>query len=353
MADLGALAKIPGYGAYVARTQMNENAGLQDLQQIGALMQLQNQMQAQKAKQQTLARQQQYQTALSGLGPNPDQAALIRLASQYASPDDVLKIHQGSLDRQAGLDAKKDADRIRLEQQAQQNEMMHQFRVSQTRNAEERNAEIARHNRAMEGLQAEFRRAGLQTRREQQVTAFANEIQQNKLPNLSASLTSANDLLRKYEGQQDIPGLGVVEGSKWIPGFMRSKEGANVKSALQAVSNDLLNLYSGLAVTVPESERRELEMMATGNFSEANFKDAWQRTVNRYNTVIGNMGASVSPEILGEYQGRPGAMSLKPLTPAFAGETTKPGTSNYKEGQTATGPGGKKIIFRGGKWQPM
>jgi hypothetical protein len=48
MADLGALAKIPGYGAYVARTQMNEQQGLQDMQQASALLNLQQQMRAQQ-----------------------------------------------------------------------------------------------------------------------------------------------------------------------------------------------------------------------------------------------------------------------------------------------------------------
>jgi small-conductance mechanosensitive channel len=221
--------------------------------------------------------------------------------------------------------------------------MMHQWRLGQAKTAEERNAEIARHNQASEAFQAqlaqsnqELRKLGLQIQQQGQqlqilrhdeqrqraqegnVTKFANELQQNKIPNLSASITSLNNTLNQYEGKDDIPGVGVIEGSKLIPGFMRSREAANVKSALQAVSNDLLNLYSGLAVTLPESERRELEMMANGQFTEANFKDAWQRTVNRYNSVLGNMAASVSGDVIKEYEGRPGAMSLKPLVPAFS-----------------------------------
>jgi hypothetical protein len=52
MADLSALANIPGYGAYVARKQMNEQQGVQDLQQIGSLLQLQQAVQAQRDQQQ-------------------------------------------------------------------------------------------------------------------------------------------------------------------------------------------------------------------------------------------------------------------------------------------------------------
>ncbi len=37
----------------------------------------------------------------------------------------------------------------------------------------------------------------------------------------------------------------------------------------------------------------------------------------------------------------------------IGGGGVKPGASKYAEGQTATGPGGKKMIFKGGAWQPM
>lgn len=36
-----------------------------------------------------------------------------------------------------------------------------------------------------------------------------------------------------------------------------------------------------------------------------------------------------------------------------SGGDSKPKNSKYQEGQTATGPGGKKLIFKGGKWQPL
>jgi hypothetical protein len=36
-----------------------------------------------------------------------------------------------------------------------------------------------------------------------------------------------------------------------------------------------------------------------------------------------------------------------------AGGGEKPRGDQYAEGQTATGPGGKKLVFKGGKWVPL
>jgi len=51
---------------------------------------------------------------------------------------------------------------------------------------------------------------------------------------------------------------------------------------------------------------------------------------------------------------RPGAGSSAPATlapAAVSAPATQP--SKYREGQTATGPGGQRLIFRGGQWQPL
>lgn len=171
-------------------------------------------------------------------------------------------------------------------------------------------------------MQGDRQRAELERNLDKRVTSFANELQQNKIPALSASITTANDILKNYEGK-DIPGLGLFVGSKRVPDAMRSEEAKAVRSALQAVSNDLLNLYSGLAVTLPEAERRELEEMKNGDFTSEDFKNAWPRIVNRYNTVVGNLSAGAGQEVLKEYQSRPGAMRLDALEAAFKNKPKK------------------------------
>ena len=52
MPNLNSLANIPGYGAFVSKRQMNEQAGIQDLQEQSLLMGLKQKMQAQQQEQQ-------------------------------------------------------------------------------------------------------------------------------------------------------------------------------------------------------------------------------------------------------------------------------------------------------------
>ena len=52
MPTLSSLANIPGYGAYVAKREMNDQQGMQDLQQASALLQLRNAIQGQQQEQQ-------------------------------------------------------------------------------------------------------------------------------------------------------------------------------------------------------------------------------------------------------------------------------------------------------------
>jgi hypothetical protein len=70
MPNLSALANIPGYGAYVAKRQMNEQAGMQDLQQMGALMSIQQKMQEQKTAREDLERGNAMRAEIEALPPN-------------------------------------------------------------------------------------------------------------------------------------------------------------------------------------------------------------------------------------------------------------------------------------------
>lgn len=101
----GVLANIPGLGGYLAKRQMNEQAPMQDLQQLGALAQLQAQSQAMQKAEQAAAQERQMRAELEALGPNPDQNALMRVASKYAPAQAILTSQTSSLDRQAARDA--------------------------------------------------------------------------------------------------------------------------------------------------------------------------------------------------------------------------------------------------------
>lgn len=173
---------IPFYGAYVERTrqnqQDNERGETQALQQFGALSQLQAQMQTQQKAREAAQREQAMRQEVAALGPNPDQAALVGVMSKYAAPDDVLKVHQGSLDRQLQRDAlaaaakervdgqkELQAERLRqdlqmgtakLEQDAKFQTQMHEWRLANSKTDADRLAETTRHNKSMEGIQGQL-----------------------------------------------------------------------------------------------------------------------------------------------------------------------------------------------------
>jgi hypothetical protein len=69
MADLSVLANIPGLGGYLAKKQMNDQQGMQELQQAGSLMQLQQRMMEQKQAQEQIQRNEALRTAIAALPP--------------------------------------------------------------------------------------------------------------------------------------------------------------------------------------------------------------------------------------------------------------------------------------------
>jgi hypothetical protein len=137
-----------------------------------------------------------------------------------------------------------------------------------------------------------------------------------KIPLLDTTITTLNNTMRQYsDAGKPLPGMGYAKN---LPGagILLSPEGKVVKSQLQAVANDLLVMYSGLAVTVPESERRSLEMMTSGKFSEADFRKAWPEVVQRYNSVRGAILGRAPRNIQERYfQQNPNGGSPDPIMP--------------------------------------
>jgi hypothetical protein len=306
----------------VYRTVEAENMQQNDPTRLLHIQQLQNEV---------LFRQ-----GIQKLGPSPKPDDIANLAMQFGKPEVATTI----------LNHKEaNATRLQLAHDTIQQRMdaLQQRAEDQTLNRQSREA-IAAQTAALReqqlGLSNEMRRMGLDLRsqnldlrnqmfentQEQQLqnqtTKFANTLQQNKVPQLASSMTSANDLLKKYEGGS-IPGFGAVSGSSAVPNLLRGEEAKNVRSAVQGVTNDLLNMYSGLAVTLPESERRSLEQMNRGDFTEADFRNAWPRVVNRFNSVMGSLKAGANPKAVEKYQSQPGAIRLEPITAAFGKSETQ------------------------------
>jgi hypothetical protein len=146
-------------GFYGAQDRVRQQ-GMDELRQVGSLVSLQSLLQDQARKQQVAQRGAQYRAAI-GAATTPEEA--ISVATKFAGPDDVLKIHQGSLDRKAqteanmqrsaeALQARQDMFNAQLENRRMQEQWMHQFRLSQLKNDQDRAAETTRHNRMMEEI---------------------------------------------------------------------------------------------------------------------------------------------------------------------------------------------------------
>lgn len=195
-----------------------------------------------------------------------------------------------------------------------------------------------------EGMQAE-RESRTQERRDKEINAdvstLANRLDQAKVPAVGASIRNLNETLAKYT-PQDVPGVGYTKNLP-LATIMLSPEGKAVKSSISAVANDLMAMYSGLAVTLPEAERRALEEMRDGKFSAQDFYTAWPRVVARYNQVSGNIAAGVQPEAVQRYSSRPGAVNLAPVMPT-QGRGKDP-AAPFAPGATATPPAGGVIDF--------
>lgn len=126
------LASIPGMAGYYAKDQLNREQTAGDLQQIGALSQLQAQMQ--NRQRQEAARQ-----ALSGLGPDATEDQRVQaLLPHIGDPDKIAGILQNASLRKAQQEQTKQLAMTRLQQQASQHLDNLAVKVRNATTAEER-----------------------------------------------------------------------------------------------------------------------------------------------------------------------------------------------------------------------
>lgn len=360
------LASIPGYGGYIAKRQMNEGQPMQEINQAGALVGLQQKMEAaKKAK--------AFETEVAALGENPDQGTLAQLAAKYATPHDVITTQQRSLDRQATTEATRASREATLAQAAQTATQTHEFRMSQAKTAEERTAETARHHTAMEGLQREIAQlrvdagrtkppAGYRMKSDGNLEAIPGGPADTKLlgafnadtANIESSTSGLNRMATSANELLNHPGLPSITGMRGaipnIPGTQAADAQAKLENLKSQVGFSVLQAMRDASktggalgnVSDAEGKRLEANLAALQNAqSLEQFKtelgkiltftsEAKDRLRSAYNLKHGDRPTGGAP-------GAPGA----------------PAAPQFREGQTATGPGGQKIIFKGGQWQPV
>jgi hypothetical protein len=155
MPDLNSvLASIPGYGAYIAKRQMNEQQPLQGMQQAGMLVGLQEKLREQ-------ARRQAFEKDIAAIGPEATQEQLAQIAIKHGTPADVLKTQQSSLDRKSALEVARENKAAALVQAKATAEQMHEARMARITGDAEKRVETARHNAEMERLRLEIAKIGM------------------------------------------------------------------------------------------------------------------------------------------------------------------------------------------------
>ena len=94
---MATLGLPPGpLAAYLGVRNANDEAGLNTIQQgVG--------IQGILAKINAARKENAFRSELNTLGPNPDQSALVQLASKYAAPKDILNYQTSSMDNKAKL----------------------------------------------------------------------------------------------------------------------------------------------------------------------------------------------------------------------------------------------------------
>lgn len=226
-------------------------------------------------------------------GSSIDAAKQIELA-QAAGRDAETGRHNSETEKQTVIRDKNTAD----------------YQTGMLRNAGNVLAETKANNLRVDARSREATEAARGNRLDSETQALAKFVDSNALPNLITSASALDATITKYSGARDMPGVGMVDANK--PAWLQSEEGKRVRSQIQAVSNDLLKLYSGGAVTANESERRATEMMASGAFNEADLRNAWPLVKGRIDTAIQNVKGGFSPEAIGTYEKR-GGIRIAPI----------------------------------------
>ena len=117
---------------------------------------------------------------------------------------------------------------------------------------------------------------------------------------------------RKPDGTTvSIPGLGR---ENFLSPLVRSEQGNVNRQKVQKFANAVLRAQAGLSQTLSEQERVDLELMASGKFTQKEFERAWPATISKLNTQLGNLRAGVPKRALEEYKTR-GGPALDDVTP--------------------------------------
>lgn len=207
-----------------------------------------------------------------------------------------------------------DTARERIAAQRAQSELQNQMRLM--------GLDLQRQGLAMRGdsvaLQRMLAGQAVNDRKEKSINEGTQKLskQSEDLTNLVSGVRELTGALAPYLATgKNIPGVGYGTNISALgldlSGALIGKEGKANRSLVRNVSNELLRLASGQAVTIGETERQNLALMATGNYSEQDFLNALQNVIiPKVNEAVANVGAGYTPEIKGRYRDQGGRIDF-------------------------------------------
>lgn len=330
---MSALDQIPGLGGYLDQQQRAQAQSMGQLQQAGTVLGIQDTLQKQ-------AKQQEYQSAVAALGPNPSTEALAQVVSKF-NPEKGLDIRQRSEDRKDAAEqrATQFAETLRMKEEglAQQKAAFEQ-RTTDTKARDEFNQwmkqqqlvlqqHTASFNQEMKKLGLEITRQGNELRLQkfdvQQRDQEDRQIQQQIAKTVTAMkdvqpvLTAGhqlNDIMSRYT-PQDVPGLGYGKNTD-LGKALLTQEGKDVASSVKLFGNAVLKAMSGTAVTAPEEIRQMAAQMADGRFSAEDFYTAWPKMAKWVSDqgalATANLGQKAKEQFIERTK-----LNLDPIKPRF------------------------------------
>lgn len=145
------------------------------------------------------------------------------------------------------------------------------------------------------------------------------------------------------ETSQNVSRTQFMPINKALNAYNTNTGGTEIRE-FGAALNSFINAYA-----------RAISPVGTPTVSDKDHARAMLSTADSHEQVLAIMG-QLKKEM--EAAGRAPGIVKKEIREGFtkdnAGGSAKPaGAPKYQEGQTATGPNGAKMVFKGGKWQPM
>ena len=196
---------------------------------------------------------------------------------------------------------------LAMQNQAQQTAFMNNWRMQQAADAKERR------DQAQADAKDKAISAG--------ATTLSKRLED--VTNLYSGIEQLNNRLTSYanRGESSLPGVGYGSDLKLmgmdVSGPFIGEEGKTNRALVKNVANELLRLASGQAVTLNEEQRAALANMASGNYSQSDFLNAYSNViVPKMNEVLSNVAGGFSADVKQRYMEQGGRIDPnKPIKP--------------------------------------